>query len=77
MYKRQYLTCRMLLFSTAWAATTRASLALAYVPPPDPAVINPRIEVHEGPGVRGGLALVGVGAVAALGLSGLLTRNKR
>ena len=72
-----YLTCRMLLFSTAWAATTRASLALAFVPPPDPAVINPRIEVHEGPGVRGGLALVGVGAIAALGLSGLLTRTKR
>jgi membrane protein len=71
-----YLTSRMLLFCTAWAATTKASMELAFVPPPDPAVITPRIEVHEGPGVRGGIALVGVGALAALGLSGLFTRNK-
>jgi membrane protein len=72
-----YLTCRMLLFATAWAATTQESLALAFVPPPDPAVITPRVQVNEGPGIGGGLALVGAGALAALGLSGLLFRSKR
>ena len=39
-----------------------ANLAIAYVPPPDPAVIYPADQVHAGPTVRGGLALVGAGA---------------
>ncbi|NLU81828.1 inner membrane protein YhjD [Rhodococcus sp. HNM0569] len=70
-----FFTARMLLFCTAWAATTRSSLALAYVPPPDPAVISPRVTVREGPGVLGGLALVGVGALAVLGVRGFGRRR--
>ncbi|RMB76412.1 inner membrane protein YhjD [Rhodococcus sp. SBT000017] len=70
-----FTTSRLVLFSTSFAATTRESLAEAHVPAPEPAVINTRVEVSEGPGVTGGLALVGAGALAALGLAGL--RNRR
>lgn len=72
-----YLSSRVLLFCTAWAATTRASLELAYVPPPQAAVIAPRVEVREGLGVRGGLAFAGAGALTALGLSALRRRSDR
>lgn len=70
-----YTTSRLVLFSTSFAATTRESLAAAHVPVPEPAVISTRIEVSEGQGVSGGLALVGAGALAVLGVAGL--RNRR
>lgn len=70
-----FTTSRLLLFATAFAATTHESLADAHVPAPEPAVINTRVEVSEGAGVAGGLALVGAGALAALGISGF--RNRR
>lgn len=70
-----FTTSRLVLFSTAFAATTEASLAAAHVPPPEMAVINPRVEINEGPGLRGGLALVGAGALAVLGITGI--RNRR
>ncbi|QRE82031.1 inner membrane protein YhjD [Rhodococcus ruber] len=63
------LTARMLLFATAWAASSKENLVLAHVPPPELARITPRVEVHEGPGLRGGLALVGAGAVGGVLLS--------
>ncbi|NLE79322.1 MAG: inner membrane protein YhjD, partial [Rhodococcus sp.] len=63
-----FTSCRMLLFATAWAATTEESMALAFVPPPDPAIISPRVQVHERPSARRSAALVGVGAATALGL---------
>lgn len=70
-----FTTSRFLLFATAFAATTEESLALAFVPPPEPAVITTRVEVNEGPSVGGGIALVGAGALAALGL-GFLGRRR-
>lgn len=70
-----FTTSRLVLFSTSFAATTRESLAAAPVPAPEPAVINTRVEVNEGPGVTGGLALVGAGVLAAVGVAGL--RNRR
>ncbi|OZF41701.1 inner membrane protein YhjD [Rhodococcus sp. 14-2483-1-1] len=70
-----FTTSRLVLFSTSFAATTRESLAEAHVPAPEPAVINTRVEVSEGPGVTGGLALVGAGVLAAVGVAGL--RNRR
>ncbi|HEY5857215.1 MAG TPA: inner membrane protein YhjD [Aldersonia sp.] len=70
-----YFTARIVLFATAWAATATENLAMAYIEPPEPAVISPRLEVHTGPTVAGSVALVGAGALAALGLSGLRRRR--
>ncbi len=70
-----FFTARIILFATAWAATAEENLALAAVAPPDPAVITPRLEVRNGPSFAEGFALVGAGAVAALGLSGLRRRR--
>ncbi|NLV79939.1 MAG: inner membrane protein YhjD [Rhodococcus sp.] len=75
------ITARLILFCTAYAASSRESMALAHVPPPDPAIITPRVQVNEGTGVRGGIALVGAGVVggALLGsrLRGRRSRNGR
>jgi membrane protein len=64
-----YITARLILFSTAWAATSADSLATAPVNPPDPAVIAPRVQVHAGIGIPGTLAAIAIGALGALGLS--------
>jgi membrane protein len=70
-----YITARLILFATAWAATSPDNLAAAPVDPPDPAEITTRLEVHEGIGVRGAIAAAGVGALGALGLSRLARRR--
>lgn len=69
-----YVTARLILFATAWAATTRESLEAAPVLPPDPAHIVTRVQVHEGVGVSGALAAAAMGAIGALGISRLLRR---
>ncbi|OBF43098.1 inner membrane protein YhjD [Mycolicibacterium peregrinum] len=69
-----YVTARLILFATAWAATSTESLAEAPVPPPDPAQIVTRVQVHEGIGVTGALAAAAMGAIGALGLSRLMRR---
>ena len=66
-----YITARLILFATAWAATSTENLAPAPVEPPAPAQITPRVQIREGIGVRGALAAVAVGALGALGLSRL------
>ncbi|MEV0945938.1 inner membrane protein YhjD [Rhodococcus sp. NPDC049939] len=71
-----FTTSRMLLFCTAWAATSKRSLELAHVPPPDPAIISPRVVVgNESPSRAA--ALIATGALAGLGFSGLLRRFRR
>ncbi len=69
-----YITARLILFSTAWAATARENLEAAPVPPPDPAQITTRVQVREGVGFSGALAAAAMGAVGALGVSRLLRR---
>lgn len=69
-----YVTARLILFATAWAATSTESLAEAPVLPPDPAQIVTRVQVHEGIGARGAVTAAVVGAIGALGLSRLLRR---
>ena len=69
-----YITARLILFSTAWAATSAENLAAAPVEPPAPAQITARVQIHEGIGVRGALAAAAVGALGALGLSRLTRR---
>ncbi len=69
-----YITARLILFATAWAATSSENLIEASVDAPAPAQITPRVEVRDGLGVRGVLTAVAVGAVGALGLSRLRRR---
>ncbi|MGY4101401.1 inner membrane protein YhjD [Nocardia sp. R16R-3T] len=68
-----YTTYRIILFATAWAATASENEIEAEIPPPAPAVIKPRASA---PSVSMGTAAAsfGVGALAALVLSGLRRR---
>jgi membrane protein len=72
-----YITARLVLFATAWAATSPRNVRPAPVPPPAPAVITPRVQVDEGLSARQALATAAMGAVAALGLSRLARRRDR
>ncbi|GAB2718837.1 inner membrane protein YhjD [Nocardia thraciensis] len=56
-----YITARIILFATAWAATARENEPEAEIPAPAPAVIEPRVAV--GMTARTGAALFGAGAV--------------
>jgi membrane protein len=71
-----YITARLLLFATAWAATSAESSRAASVQPPEPAVITARVQLNEGLKTRQVLTAAAVGAVGALGLSRLLRRNR-
>lgn len=54
------LVSRLLLFVAAWTATATESLAL--VPAErSPVLIRPVVEVHKGPRIRDGVALLGTG----------------
>lgn len=65
-----YVTYRIVLFATAWAATTAENEPEAEIPAPAPAVIAPRVGARDiSMGV--GAAFFGAGALAALALSGL------
>jgi membrane protein len=70
-----YITARLILFATAWAATSKENLAAEPVEPPEPARITMRVEEEEGLGVRGTLAAAAVGALGALGLSRLVRHH--
>lgn len=69
-----YITARLLLFATAWAATSPENLLAAPVQPPAPAVIAPRVQVDEGLSVRQALAAALAGAIGVLGFSRLVRR---
>jgi len=69
-----YITARLILFATAWAATSTENLVPAPVAPPAPAQITPRVQIREGLGVGGTLAAVAAGAIGALSLSRLRRR---
>lgn len=62
-----FITSRLILFATAWAATAQENLTEAAAVVPGPAAIAPQVQLVRGPGVRTGLALLGLGAV--LGVS--------
>jgi membrane protein len=66
-----YITARLILFATAWAATSTENLTTAPVDAPAPAQITPRVQIREGLGVRGALAAAAAGALGALSLSRL------
>ena len=66
-----YITARLILFATAWAATSAENLVEEPVEPPAPAQITVRVRDREGLGVSGALAAAAVGALGALGFSRL------
>ncbi len=66
-----YITARLVLFATAWAATSRDELRAEPVAAPAPAVITVRVGPDEGLSTRQWLGAMGVGALGALGLSRL------
>ena len=70
-----YITARMILFATAWAATATENLEAAPIEPPACAVITPRVQVREGLGPTAALTAMAVGAVGALGFSHLTRRR--
>ncbi|MEU2042643.1 inner membrane protein YhjD [Nocardia niwae] len=65
-----YVTYRIVLFATAWAATASENEPEAEIPAPGPAVIAPRVSARD-ISVGVGAAYFGAGALAALALSGL------
>ena len=71
-----YITARLVLFATAWAATSKDNMRLEPVPAPGPAVISPRVGPDEGLSTRQAVAAVAVGAVGALGVSRLWRRRR-
>jgi membrane protein len=71
-----YISARLLLFATAWAATATENLLATPVEPPEPTVIAPRVQLNEGLNARQALTAAAVGAIGALGLSRLVRRNK-
>ncbi|MGH3725283.1 MAG: inner membrane protein YhjD [Mycobacterium sp.] len=66
-----YITARLLLYATAWAATSEQAMLVAPVAPPQPAIISTRMETSSGPSALGVIAAVGAGALGALGISWL------
>jgi membrane protein len=66
-----YITARLVLFATAWAATSTENLRAMPVDPPSPAVIIPRVQLDEGLSPRQTLAAAAMGAVGALVISRL------
>ena len=71
-----YITARLLLLATAWAATSSETAAEPPVEPPAAAVITPRVHINEGLKARDALTAAAVGAIGALGLSRLVRRKK-
>jgi membrane protein len=71
-----YITARLVLFATAWAATSSDNLRPEPVPAPAPAVITPRVGPDEGLSTRQWLAAMVVGAFGALGLSRLFRSSR-
>ncbi|MGV9413275.1 inner membrane protein YhjD [Nocardia sp. NPDC003693] len=68
-----YFTARIILFATAWAATASENDLPADIPPPAPAVIEPRVSI-SGLTAGAGAALFGAGAVAGALVSVLRRR---
>ncbi|MFG1794094.1 inner membrane protein YhjD [Nocardia sp. NPDC049149] len=69
-----YITYRIILFATAWAATASDNERDADIEPPPAAVIAPRITPRE-LSVGAGATFFGAGALAALALTGLRRRR--
>ncbi|HAT1212231.1 YhjD/YihY/BrkB family envelope integrity protein [Corynebacterium striatum] len=70
-----YLIWRVVLYVSAWTATTEESMELAEPPVPEPAVIRVRNEVKSGPSTGVTLGAGAVLGAAAAGVAALLRRK--
>lgn len=70
-----YLIWRVVLYVSAWTATTEESMELAEPPVPEPAVIRVRNEVKSGPSTGVTLSAGAVLGAAAAGVAALLRRK--
>ncbi|BBX65535.1 inner membrane protein YhjD [Mycobacterium saskatchewanense] len=66
-----YITAYLVLFCTAWAATTSTDARRRRIEPPPPAIIAPRVQLDEGLSARQTLTAMGLGALVALAFSRL------
>ncbi|MGZ8803230.1 MAG: inner membrane protein YhjD [Mycobacterium sp.] len=64
-----YITARLILFATAWAATTPENMGEDSIPAPGPAVIQNRIITRPGLGPLQAAVAVAAGALGALGFT--------
>jgi membrane protein len=71
-----YITARLVLFATAWAATSPGNRQAMPVYPPGPAVITPRVQLDKGLSPRQTLVAVAAGALGALSISRLAKRRR-
>ncbi|MCV7152594.1 inner membrane protein YhjD [Mycolicibacterium pyrenivorans] len=69
-----YITARLILFATAWAATLPENMGEELVPAPGPAVIKNRMITRPGLGPLQTTAAAAAGALGALGFSRWLRR---
>lgn len=70
-----YITARLILFATSWAATSTDNMLAAPVGPPDPAQIVTRVQPGERMGLSAAVAAAAVGALGVVGLSRLRRRH--
>ncbi len=70
-----YVTARLLLFATSWAATATDNLHAAPVEPPGPAQITPRVQVRESAGFPAAVAAAAAGVLGAVAISRLFRRQ--
>ncbi|WP_225731256.1 MULTISPECIES: inner membrane protein YhjD [unclassified Nocardia] len=63
-----YITYRIILFATAWAATAAENIREADIPPPGAAIIRPRVSVRD-LSMGAGAAFFGAGALATFVLT--------
>ncbi len=71
-----YITARLVLFATTWAATSDDNLQAAPVQPPGPAIISPRVQASDGLNAGQALTAAALGAIAAVGFSRLIRRRQ-
>ncbi len=71
-----YITARLVLFATAWAATSKENLREEVIPPPPPALINNRMVTRPGLRPEHAVVAAAAGAFGALSLSRLLRRDE-
>jgi membrane protein len=71
-----YITARLVLFSTAWAATAKDNLREEVLQPPAPAIINTRVITRPGLALPQAALAAAAGALGALSFSRLRRRDE-